>query len=305
MRKSLAILNVSLVALPAALAVLQGGAARGAALLAVDVNPTAQVTSSNSVSQPPGMYWGHDENILSTNGMYGWTFVLTGAATVTGVAWYAENTNGLLHAHEIGLWQYAAGSTNMVFGYTNAPLLFSVVVPAGTNAALLDGVWRDVDLPAPLSLPVGSYVLAGTWYSLEPDPVKYVALLGNRSALDPRVLVGEPAYRTGSPWAPIDPSAPFGMPDEISVDPLRYGLELGPNLLLLPPVPSLGASEAGGRLVLTWPAWATNYVLETSGALGAGASWTAATNAVGLSGGGFLAANAITGASAFYRLRGQ
>jgi hypothetical protein len=291
----------SLIVPLAALVAQQALGAPAAAVLAVDINPTTQVTNNQDYPLPPGVYYGLLGSGPEADGMDGWTFLLTGPVTVTGLAWYDRNTNGLAQAHEIGLWQYRAGSTSWILT-TNPALLVSLTVPAGTNAALLGVVWREADLPAPMDLPIGLYAIAGTYYTQNVDVVEWVMLFGDRAPVDPRLLVGEPAegwyFLDGRPF-------PFQAPNMILVDPFGFGLDLGPNLLVIPPPPGLWPTTLGGQLVLRWPSWATNYVLETSGALGAGASWTAATNAVGLLGGSFFATNAMTGASAFYRLRGQ
>jgi hypothetical protein len=299
MKTSFALLKASLAIPLAALPATQGKAAPATAVLAIDINPTTQVTNNADYPPPLGVYYGGGDG-PEADGMDGWTFLLAGPVTVTGLAWYDRNTNGLAQTHEIGLWQYRAGSTNWMLT-TNPALLASLTVPVGTNAALLSAVWREVDLPAPMDLPIGLYAIAGTYYTQNVDVAEWVRLSGDRAPVDPRLLVGEPAYG----WDPYGRPFPFQAPNLISVDTPGLGLDLGPNLLVIPAPPGLWPTTLGGQLVLRWPSWATNYVLETSGALGAGASWTAATNAVGLLGGSFFATNAITGASAFYRLRGQ
>ena len=84
---------------------------------------------------------------------------------------------------------------------------------------------------------------------------------------------------------------------------LNDGFEFGPNLLLLPPVPSVQVSASGKQIVISWPLWATNFVLEMSAAAGPAASWTATTNAVAVSGQSLVATNPMSTLSAFYRLR--
>jgi len=271
--------------------------------LAIDINPLTQVSDTNGYPYPPGIFFGFDESSLITNGMYGWTFLLTEPATVTGLAWYDENPAGLSYAHQIGVWQYDSGSTNLDIN-TNAPLLFSLTVPAGTNATLLNGVWREVDLGSPTNLPLGSYVVAGTHYTENPDVVKFVRDDGHDLPRDPRIIIGVPALTLSGLASPYyDPTAPlFRIPDTLIL--VGSGVEFGPNLLLLqPPIPSLLASRSGSQLVLSWPLWATNFVPEASGALGASASWSALTNAVGVSGSSLVATTAVNAASAFYRLR--
>jgi hypothetical protein len=71
---------------------------------------------------------------------------------------------------------------------------------------------------------------------------------------------------------------------------------------LLPPVPSLGIAATPNQVVLSWPAAATNYVLETAGALVPPTGWTPLTNGVVVAGGTCFLTNSLTGAAAFYRL---
>ncbi len=276
---------------------------------AININPMTQV--SDTGVYPPGIYFGFNETTLVTNGMYGWTFSLTEPATLTGLGWYDERLDGLSHPHEVGVWQYARGSTNVdgIPYATNAPLLLSVTVPAGTNA-VLDGVWRKIDLNTPMVLTTGVYVVAGTHYSLDPDVVKFVS--GNIPSgpqRDPRLLIGVPAFSSsGAMPQYYDPNAPlFRIPDNFIL--VGSGLELGPNLFLVPgaipgSLPSLEIKIAGSQIVLSWPLWATNFTLEISGALGANASWIAQTNAVSAGFDQFVLTNQTGAASAFYRLRG-
>jgi hypothetical protein len=266
-----------------------------ASVLAVDINPTTQV---------PDSFWGFDEYTLITNGMYGWTFWLTEPATVTGLAWYDQNPAGLSHTHEVGLWQYPGRATNGYWGSTNSILLFALTIPAGTNASLLNGAWREVDLAAPGTLPAAYFVLAGTHYSENPDVVEYVAtwVANENIPMDPRIIADCPAFTdSGAGLAPYDPNAPlFRIPENAILAP---GFEFGPNLLLVPPVPSLQVSASGNQIVFSWPLWATNFVLETSGAIGPAASWTAPTNAAAVSGQSLVLTNPMSTPSAFYRLR--
>jgi len=286
--------------------VVHGQNCIGAAALAIEINPMTQV--SDSGVYPPGTWFGFDEFTLRTNGMYGWNFGLAESALVTGLAWYGQDLGGLSHEHQVGLWQYASGSTN-VNGYrTNAPFLFSMIIPAGTNAPL-EGVWRKVDLGSPVELGVGVYVIAGTHYTENPDVVKFVSGVPSALPADPRILVGIPAFsNSGLDLRSYDPNAPlFRIPDNFIL--VGYGVELGPNLFLLPKSiqqnsPSLGANTFGNQIVLSWPLWATNFALETSSNLSAG-SWVGSASVAVESGDSFLTTNVISSTSAFYRLRSR
>jgi hypothetical protein len=275
------------------LALAQPMAAAAASVLAVDINPTTQIGEP----APPGGFYGWDDGTLITNGMYGWTFQLTAPATVTGLAWYDQIPAGLSHAHEVGIWGCSLGATN-------DGLLLSLTIPAGTNASLFNGAWREVDLAAPVTLVAGLYTVAGTCYSENPDVVKYVFLwFGNYGmSIDPRIVVPCPAFTdSGSFFGHYDPNAPLFRPPDDCV--LNDGFFFGPNLLLLPPVPSVQVIASGNQIVTSWPLWATNFVLETSAAASPAASWTATTNAVAVSGQSLVATNPVSTPSAFYRLR--
>jgi len=66
---------------------------------------------------------------------------------------------------------------------------------------------------------------------------------------------------------------------------------------------SLQAALIMDQIVLSWPAGASNYILETSGTPNAGAPWSPLSSGIFLSGDGFVKTNAITPAPAFFRLR--
>jgi sugar lactone lactonase YvrE len=68
------------------------------------------------------------------------------------------------------------------------------------------------------------------------------------------------------------------------------------------PIPSLQILLANHRAVITWPASATNFVLETSLTLTANASWTALTNGVTTNLDRLVWTNNSTAQAAFYRL---
>ena len=69
--------------------------------------------------------------------------------------------------------------------------------------------------------------------------------------------------------------------------------------------PSLGILMTSSEVVLSWPASATNYVLETTGRLVPPVTWTALTNGVVASGDTRLMTNGLAGTAAYYRLHRQ
>jgi hypothetical protein len=68
-------------------------------------------------------------------------------------------------------------------------------------------------------------------------------------------------------------------------------------------IPFVAISTATRNAVLSWPGWATNFVLETSSALGPGtASWTPITSGIVWKDNNFVLTNTIAAGDAFFRL---
>lgn len=70
------------------------------------------------------------------------------------------------------------------------------------------------------------------------------------------------------------------------------------------PPPRLDVHRAGAEVLLSWPFWANQYVLEVSSALGSSARWTQVTNVATLSEQMFVLAYTVSG-PAFFRLKQQ
>jgi hypothetical protein len=64
----------------------------------------------------------------------------------------------------------------------------------------------------------------------------------------------------------------------------------------------LQAALLGGKVVVSWPAAASNYVLETKGTVTSATTWTLVTTGVVLSGNSFYKTNSASVAPAFFRL---
>lgn len=253
---------------------LQPRPSTATSVLGLDVNPATQ-----------GEF---PEYFMVTNGVYGWSFELIRPLTVTGLAWFDKGAEGLAHSHEIGIWQDTTNSH---------PLLASAVIPAGTNAQLVAGVWRSVDLGNPVTLPAGYFTIGGTYYTENPDLVMFTPppLLS-----DSRIEVGIPVFSSSaSRGVPPDPL--FQEPDSGIV--ATEGAELGPNLLIRPETPTLQLAVFDNLTVLSWPVWASNYVAEEAQAFGTSASWSALTNATTTSNEMIVQTNGIGSAVSFYRLR--
>src|ERR1044071_8645237 len=215
--------------------------------LAVNLNPMTQITAQ--LPSPPGMVWGFVETYMQTNGTIGWSFTLSRPMTITGLAWSDQDIDGLVNAHEVGIWNIQNG------GGTNAQLVASATVPAGTNTGLVGEVWRSVDLGSATTLTPGTYNIAGTYYTQNPDIVKYA--FGPPS--DPRIVLGSPVFSSSS-LGNRPPNPLFQCPDDEIV--VAGGIDLGPNLLVMPEVPTLQIGVSNRQVVLSWPSWATNYVAE-------------------------------------------
>jgi len=70
-----------------------------------------------------------------------------------------------------------------------------------------------------------------------------------------------------------------------------------------PPTPPLSISSAGSYVRVSWPAWATNFVLETSRTLSSADSWTVLTNGITAGPTELVFTNPPTDVSGYYRLR--
>jgi len=69
--------------------------------------------------------------------------------------------------------------------------------------------------------------------------------------------------------------------------------------------PTLQFLVTANQLVLSWPAAAAGFVLETASAVSAGADWTPLTEGVAVTADGFALTNTFEAGAAFYRLRAQ
>jgi sugar lactone lactonase YvrE len=69
--------------------------------------------------------------------------------------------------------------------------------------------------------------------------------------------------------------------------------------------PALEILLAANQVVLSWSVTASNYLLETTRALGSGASWAALTNGLAVSGDNYFLTNDVGPGPVFFRLRSQ
>lgn len=105
--------------------------------------------------------------------------------------------------------------------------------------------------------------------------------------------------RFSKPWG----IAVDGQGNLFIADNLNHTIRKGTPLLAA--APALTITAAPNQAVLSWPAAATNYVLETIGTLVPPAGWTLLTNGVVVAGGTCFLTNSMAGPTAFYRLRKQ
>jgi len=143
----------------------------------------------------------------------------------------------------------------------------------------------------------GDLLVADTSY----DTIRRITPMGTNWVVS---TVGGVPDRSGSADGP-DGSARFDDPYSVAVDTMgnlyvadtkndtiRFG---EPGVLLL-------IARQPGQVVLSWPATAGNYLLETRASFAPGATWSPITTGVVSSGGYFFKTNAVGPGAAFFRL---
>jgi hypothetical protein len=106
--------------------------------------------AGSAVAQIPALTFTPGSGTLaaSQNQSVGWEFNVTGNVTVTHLAWYDRDNDGLTTSHTVGLWD------------PSGTLLSSAIIPAGTAAPLVAG-WRIVPV-TPFTLGPGvGYIVGG------------------------------------------------------------------------------------------------------------------------------------------------
>jgi hypothetical protein len=92
-------------------------------------------------------------------------------------------------------------------------------------------------------------------------------------------------------------------PGAATVDELRIGTTWASVTPRAPLPPSLSVRRAGGKIVLSWPLTAGDFVLETAGAPGPTSGWTSVSQPAAIVGDQFKATNGIGTGTGFFRLR--
>lgn len=96
---------------------------------------------------------------INSNQTVGWQFNVNTEITVTHLAWYDHDQDGI-DRHEVGIWA------------PDGTLITSDILPGGT-AATLDGIWRIIDV-ADVVLTVGNgYIVGGYNGNTSTDVLKY------------------------------------------------------------------------------------------------------------------------------------
>jgi hypothetical protein len=209
-------------------AILLGLAYAGAAAAQGQYGPIVSVN-------PATDYWFNEQH---GDGMVGWVFNLQQPVTVNQVGWYDDGQDGLSRSFQIGLWQDLTGSADSILVYchfqTSNPYSIigdpdeGITIPAGTTASL-NGAYRVVNLPWPITLAPGNYELGGLDSASTADPIRY--LYGRHETPVPGMTQGPFFYAD-----PLFRNSAFGPTESLY---LADGLEMGPMLFATVPEPSM------------------------------------------------------------------
>jgi sugar lactone lactonase YvrE len=187
------------------------------------------------------------------------------------------------------------------------------VTPAGSVSTIagLQGVWGDAD---------GTNSVARFYHphGIVADPTGnlYVMDSGNHvvrkiSRFGTNWVVSKVAGLAGNAGNMDDTgnAARFYFPAGLAIDGAGhlFFADLGNNTIRTDQVvtPLLQLSVQGSELVISWPASAGGFVLETIGSLSLGAQWMELTNNISTQGENLVMTTQLSRASAFYRLRRQ
>jgi hypothetical protein len=140
----------------------------------------------------------------------------------------------------------------------------------------------------------GAYVLWGYHYPRQSD----LLCLG-QAPNDAR----NAALPLGASFADPEANLTFTVVDEGGTAPAQY-IDLQVTFAP-PPPPVLHMSVVAGQIVLSWPASASNFTLESCSDLSAGGSWTAVTAEPAVVGRSLVLTNDLQSPVAFYRLHSR
>lgn len=196
------------------------------------------------------------------NGMVGWTFNLQQTMTVNQVGWYDDGQDGLSRDYQIGLWEDLTGTPDslLVYGIFQASSPYSIIgdpvdgitIPAGMSASL-NGAYRVVNLPSPVTLVPGNYELGGLDTANTTDPIRY--LYGQYQSPVEGMTQGPFFYAgLGQQTTTLGPTQSLY---------LAYGLELGPMLFTTVPEPSTLGLLILGAFFLGWRSVSNSETLKS------------------------------------------
>jgi hypothetical protein len=84
--------------------------------------------------------------------------------------------------------------------------------------------------------------------------------------------------------------------------PTDFGATMQATLIPDPAIPFIALIKETNQGIVTWPGWATNYVLETSSSL---SSWTTISSGISWNDNNFVLTNPISADKGFFRLQKQ
>jgi len=107
-------------------------------------------------------FTGGNANTFSINTIAGWQFTLSSPVVVDGLGFWDQGSDGLVNAHDVGIWNSANPSTLLAF--TTVTTAGSTAVPSTSSA----GLWRFTDI-SPITLSPGTYVIGATVLGFDQD----------------------------------------------------------------------------------------------------------------------------------------
>jgi hypothetical protein len=204
----------------------------------------------------------------------------------------ALNSNNLMTVETVLIQTNVTMSSGMIdvsqYAGQQAELFFGIVGGTSTNAALtVSDIAFYVILPPSLQIQLTGTNVVLTW------PLSAAGyVLQSASKLVP------PVSWTTVTNVPVIVNFQYTVTNQIASGSRFYRLAIVA-------APALQAQVSGKNFILSWPASASGYVLETTTNLTATNSWTAVTNTPATVNQQSVVTNQISGAARFYRLKQQ
>ena len=204
----------------------------------------------------------------------------------------AMNSNNLMTVETVLIPTNITMNSGMIdvsqYAGQQAELFFGIVGGTSTNAALtVSDIAFYVTLPPSLQIQLAGTNVVLTWPL---SAAGYVLQSANQLA--------PPVSWTTVTNVPVIVNFQYTVTNQISSGSRFYRLAIIA-------APALQAQVSGNNFILSWPASASGYVLETTTNLTATNSWTAVTNMPALLNQQSVVTNQISGAARFYRLKQQ